>query len=170
MRNNALAATLGAATLLLLGGTASADGDHDGRSRARPINGAWEVTTTVRLDAKDCATAAVVGVGLNPFPSFYTFHDGGTLNEQGARASSANRGSGHGLWVRTGYSTVRYRLKFHGFDDNRLLVSTTEVTVDAAVAKGGGAFEGIGRLVQTDLSGNSRRFCLTLTGTRMSLD
>ncbi len=136
--------------------------------------GAWEVTTTVRLlptqPGQTCADTNPVGVGLNPFPAYDTIHKGGTMNEQGTRSSSANRGSGHGLWKRTGHDTFRYRVKFHGFDDNRLLVNSTTITIDAVLGEDGDQFAGVGGLSQTDLSGNTRNFCLTLVAKRMTLN
>ena len=106
------------ASLGILAGSTLAHDDDDG---SRPtLQGAWEAEVTLREDGPDCTIAAIVGVGVNPFRQFYTFHEGGTANEWGTRAPPATRGVGSGAWERTGNVKYRYRVKFHSFDANGL--------------------------------------------------
>jgi hypothetical protein len=153
------------ASLSLLAGPASADG-----SPARPqLEGAWQVEVTLRVDAADCTTAAIVGIGPNPFPSYNTFHRGGTMSEFGTRSPPASRTSGHGVWQRTGNRTFEYHAQFYSFDANGLLAATMDITADLKVASKGDTLGGVARLVRTDLSGNALRFCATLIGERITL-
>ena len=153
------------ASLSMFANPVSAHGD----GKPSQLEGAWQVVVTLRVDAPDCTTAAVVGVGLNPFPSFNTFHRGGTMSEFGTRSPPSNRTSGHGVWKRTGYRTFGYRAAFFSFDANGLLAASMDVRADVKLARQGDTFEGVSRLVRTDLSGNELRFCATVSGERISL-
>lgn len=156
-----------AACLPLLASPVSAQADDD---VPRPqLEGAWRVVVTLRVDAPDCTTAAIVGIGPNPFPSFNTFHRGGTMSEFGTRSPPATRTSGHGVWERTGYRSFEYRLLFDSFDVNGLLTATMDIRSDLKVARNSMTFEGVSRFVRTDISGNALRFCATLEGERISL-
>lgn len=167
MNKFAMLACSGAASLSLLSGVAQA-GD-DGRHDRPTLVGAWRVVVTLRVDAPDCTIAPIVGVGVNPFPSFNTFHKGGTMSEFGTRAPPATRTSGHGVWERTGYSTFDYRVLFDSFDANGLLTATMDIRSGLTLAIDGNTFEGVSRFVRTDISGNVLRFCATLSGERLSL-
>ncbi len=131
------------------------------------IVGAWEVVVTLRVSTPNCATAAIVGFGPNPFPSFNTFHLGGTMSEFGTR--SAARGSGHGIWKRVGSNTFKYRNMFHSFDANGLFFRTANTLADVTLEEDGQTLTGVARLTFTDLSGNTLNFCATLAGTRITL-
>lgn len=133
------------------------------------IEGVWEVVVTLRVAAPDCTTAALIPFGSNPFPSFNTFHEGGTMSEWGTRSPPATRSSGHGLWKRVGEDAFAYRLRFYSFDANGLLTARMDITSDLTLAPDGIAFAGVSRFLRTDLSGNVQNFCATLAGTRMSL-
>lgn len=187
MKKKSLANLLGVVTLALMSATASADGRGEGKfgdhRHAASLRGAWDVVTTVRVvptnaapDPVTCATTdQAAGPALNPFPAYYTFHKGGTMNEQGARASSANRGSGHGVWRRVTGDLFRLRLKFQGFDDSKAFASTTVITQGVALGDDGDSFEASGVLVQTLLNPPAntpavRTFCVTSVGTRMTVD
>ncbi len=124
---------------------------------------------TLRADAPDCTIASIVGVGLNPFPSFNTFHKGGTMSEFGTRVPPATRTSGHGVWRRSGHRTYDYRLLFYSFDANGLLTATMDIRTDLMLAPDGDTFEGVSRFLRTDISGNAVRFCATMNGKRISL-
>jgi hypothetical protein len=133
------------------------------------LEGAWEVVVTLRVDSPDCANAEIVGIGPNPFPSFNTFHRGGTMSEFGTRSPPASRTSGHGAWKRTGYRSFEYHAAFYSFDASGLLAATMNITADLKVNNQSKALEGVARLVRTDLSGNELRFCATLAGERITL-
>lgn len=141
----------------------------DDRLRLPLLDGAWNVEFRVRVDAADCTTAAIVGIGPNPFPALVTFHRGGTLSEFGTRSPSSVRSPGHGIWKRTGYRTFEYRAMFFQFDVNGLLNQTMDMRSNVTLAWQGDTFDGWSRLVLTDVSGNVRRFCATLRGERMTL-
>ena len=167
MNKIALLACSTAASLSLLAGSAQAD---DLETHARPaLEGAWQVEVTLRVDAPDCTIAPVVGVGPNPFPSFNTFHRGGTMSEFGTRAPPATRTSGHGVWKRTGFRTFDYRLLFYSFDVNGLLTATMDIRSDLKLAMNGQTFQGVSRFLRTDISGNALHFCATLSGERIKL-
>jgi hypothetical protein len=169
MKRSTILAALGAASLVAIGSPSSA-GDHPDHDReSRSLVGAWKVVVTLRVPAADCTTAAPVGVGPNPFPSFNTFHAGGTMSEWGARSPPATRSSGHGVWRRSGRDQYRYRMQFHSFDVNGLLTATMEINSDLTLGKDRDQFEGVARFVQTDLSGNARPFCATLEGGRLTV-
>jgi hypothetical protein len=157
-----------AASLLLLTGSALAD---SGRKDPRPkLEGAWQVEVTLRVDGPDCTIAPIVGGSApNPFPSFNTFHEGGTMSEWGTRAPPATRGSGQGVWQRTGYDAFSYRDMFHSFDANGLLTATMDIRSDLQLATDGTTFTGVSRFLRTDISGNALHFCATLNGARISL-
>lgn len=167
MNKFAMLACSAAASLSLLAGSAQAD--NDGRYSRPSLEGAWRVVVTLRVDAPDCTIAAVVGVGANPFPSFNTFHQGGTMSEFGTRAPPATRTSGHGVWERTGHRTYDYRVLFDSFDANGLLTATMDIRSGLNLHRDGNTFEGVSRFVRTDISGNALRFCATLSGERISL-
>lgn len=159
---------LTAGILAICSALANADDDKP-HFRKNSVQGAWEVTVTLRAPAADCTTAAVIGVGPNPFQQFYTFHEGGTMNEWGTRAPPATRGAGHGLWKRTGPDDFAYRVLFHSFDVNGLLSNKMDIRADLTLADGGQQFDGVARFVFSDLSGNARNFCATMVGTRLTL-
>jgi hypothetical protein len=121
------------------------------------------------VPAADCTTAALVPSGPNPFPSFNTFHFGGTMSEFGSRAAPATRSSGHGVWKRVGYDAFAYRLMFHSFDANGFLTAKMDIKSDVTLGADGLTFTGVSRFVRTDLSGNVLNFCATLTGARVTL-
>ena len=85
---------------------------HDDGKPQPQLVGAWQVVVTLRVDAPDCTTAAVVGTGLNPFLSLHTFHRGGTMSESERARLRCNRTSGHGVWDRTGNRSFQYRAVF----------------------------------------------------------
>lgn len=155
------------ASLPLLASPASAQGD--GAPPRPQLEGAWRVVVTLRVDAVDCTTAAVVGIGPNPFPSFNTFHRGGTMSEFGTRSPPSTRTSGHGVWERTGYRSFEYRVLFDSFDVNGLLTATMDIRSDLKVARNGNTFKGVSRFVRTDISGNALHFCATMDGERIAL-
>jgi hypothetical protein len=158
-----------AASLLLITEVASADKDYDWRRWGNSIEGAWQVEVTVRLPAEDCTTSPPVPVGPNPFPSFDTFHEGGTMNEHGSRSSPARRSPGFGVWERTGYRKFAYRDIFHSFDADGLLFATMDITSDLKLSKNGDTFTGVSRFVRTEVSGIVRHFCATMSGERITL-
>jgi hypothetical protein len=167
MRSSFLISCLAAGVLAMHAGNASADDKSEVRRSS--IEGAWEVVVTLRVPAADCTTAAPVAVGPNPFPSFNTFHRGGTMSEWSTRAPPATRGSGHGVWRRVSDDDFVYRLMFHSFDANGLLAAKMDIRSNLTLAADGQTFEGVSRFVFTDLSGFARNFCATLAGTRMLL-
>jgi hypothetical protein len=159
-----------AASLLLASGPASADKEDNWSDSGNSIQGAWQVETTVRLPADDCTTAPLVPpFAPNPFPSFNTFHQGGTMNEHGSRSSPAYRSPGFGVWERIGQRRYAYRLIFHSFDENGLLSATMNIRTDLNLAKDGQTFVGTSRFVRTDISGNALNFCATMTAERILL-
>lgn len=169
MRHHLLSGGAAAVVLVMLTGPALAD-DFPGLRHARPVlEGAWEVVVTLRVPAPDCATAAVFPIGPNPFPSFNTFHEGGTMSEWGSRAPPATRSSGHGVWKRIGFDEFGYRFMFHSFDGNGFLTATMDISADLQLARDGQTFVGVSRFVRTDISGNVQNFCATLEGERFSL-
>ena len=133
------------------------------------LEGAWQVVVTLRVDAPDCKTAEIVGFGPNPFPSFNTFHRGGTMSEFGTRVPPAARTPGHGVWKRTGERSFVYRSEFFIFDGNGLVAASMDIRSKLRLALTGNRFTGISRLVMTDVSGNEQPFCATLSGERIRL-
>jgi hypothetical protein len=133
------------------------------------LEGAWQVVVTLRVDADDCTTAPVVMDQWNPFPSFNTFHRGGTMSEFGTRSPPSTRTSGHGVWSRTGYRTFDYRTVFYSFGPDNALAASMDIRGDIKLAKHGRTFKGVSRLVRTDLAGNVLQFCATLSGERITL-
>ena len=154
------------ASLTLLAGVASAEDTPDTRPQ---LEGAWQVVVTLRLDAPDCKTAPVVDDQWNPFPSFNTFHRGGTMSEFGTRSPPSKRTSGHGVWKRTGYRSFEYRAVFYRFGADDELAGNMDVRADIKVARNSRTFKGESRLVATDMAGNALNFCATLDGKRISL-
>jgi hypothetical protein len=155
-------ATLGlAACLVFLTGTASATGG----SRWGFLEGAWRVDVTPRT----CDNGAPAGPPLRPaFPTLNTYHLGGTLSEHGSGLAPTQRGSGHGVWKRTGYASFAYRLTFQIFDVSGMLVSTQNVDSKLAVGPSGDTLTGTSTFTRTDPSGNvSPLQCATLAGTRI---
>lgn len=148
---------------------AAAADTREAQNYRQTIEGAWEVMVTLRLPAADCTTSPPVPFGPNPFPSFNTFHEGGTVSEWGSRAPPATRSSGHGVWERTGPRQFSYHLKFHSFDANGLLAATMDIATDLALSDDGKIFEGVSRFIRTDISGNALNFCATMSGSRMTL-
>lgn len=149
--------------------TSPVPAEYIGGYHKRSIEGAWQVVTTVRLPAADCTISPPVPTGVNPFASFNTFHEGGTMSEWGTRVPPAQRTSGHGVWERIGHNKFGYRLMFHSFDVNGLLTATMDITTELKLAKDGDTFTGVSRFVRTDLSGNVLNFCATMDGQRFTL-
>ena len=159
-----------AAGLLLASAAATADHSRDWRDGGKSLVGAWQVETTVRVHAEDCTTAPLVPpFAPNPFPSFNTFHFGGTMNEHGSRSSPAQRSPGVGVGERTGRSEYDYRLLFHSFDENGLLTATMDIRTQLVLAKDRETFDGVSRFTRTDISGNVLNFCATMSGQRIML-
>jgi len=164
-----------AAGLLLACGLATAsNNDHEDdnvrRSGGGALAGTWDVETTVRVNAVDCTTAPLVPpFAPNPFPSFYAFHDGGTMTEQGSRSPPSNRSTGFGVWERTRQLQYASLVKFHSFDENGLLAATIQIRTQMSLTKSGETFSGVGYLIRTDISGNALTFCVTMTGQRIEL-
>jgi hypothetical protein len=155
------------ASLGLFAGTASADAN--GSPPQPQLEGAWQVVVTLRVDASDCTTATVIVDPWNPFPSFNTFHRGGTMSEFGTRSPPSTRTSGHGVWKRTGGRTYEYRSVFFSFTPDNVLAANMDVRADIKLTRNGRKFEGVSRLVRTDLAGNALHFCATLAGERITL-
>jgi len=167
MNKLAILACITTASFSLLAASALADNDE---WAPRPtLEGSWQVEVTLRVDAPDCTIAPVVGTGLNPFPSFNTFHKGGTMSEFGTRSPPATRTSGHGVWERRGQRAYAYRELFYSFDPNGLLTATMDIRTDVKLATDGKTFGGVSRFLRTDLSGNALRFCATMSAKRISL-
>jgi hypothetical protein len=168
MRTTLLVNCLAASVLALHSAAAPAD-DRD-HSKRNTIEGAWDVVVTLRVPAEDCRTAAPVTVGSNPFPSFNTFHKGGTMSEYGTRNVPASRTSGHGVWRRAGKDEFVYRLSFFSFDSvNGILVARMDIRSNLTLSDDGQTFEGVSRFVRTNFGSTVQNFCATLAGTRMSL-
>jgi hypothetical protein len=134
-------------------------------SRWEFVEGSWRVDVTPRA----CDNGAPAGQPLGPaFPTLNTYHVGGTLSEHGSALSPAQRGSGHGIWKRTGYGSFTYRLTFQIFDPSGLLAATQNVTSNLTVAPKGNTFTGTSTFTRTDVSGNVEALrCATLAGTRI---
>lgn len=166
MKKLALVIGGAAASVLLATGTALAD--HGSGWGKRTIEGAWEVTTAVRMDADDCTTAPLVPVGPNPFPAFNTFHEGGTMSEWGTRSPPADRTSGHGVWERIGHNRFGYRLMFHSFRAGAL-DALMDIRTKITLSKDGETFTGVSRFVRTPFDdGPVLNFCATMEGRRIS--
>ena len=74
---------------------------------ARSVEGAWDVTVTIR----NCAD----GVEIRSFPRLNTFMQGGTMQETaagGTAAQPALRTPGHGIWEPVDGRSFRYTIKF----------------------------------------------------------
>ena len=168
MNKLAMLACSSAASLSLLAGSALAD-NYDEWPPRPTLEGAWQVEVTLRADGPDCTIAPIVGVGVNPFQSFNTFHKGGTMAEFGTRSPPATRTPGHGVWQRRGHRTYDYRELFYSFDANGLLTATMDIRTDVKLAMDGNTFGGVSRFLRTDVSGNTLRFCATMSGKRISL-
>lgn len=157
------------AALVLGAGAAWADDNTDEGAR-NSIQGTWEVILTLRLPADDCTTSPLIGVGLNPVPSFNTFHEGGTMSEFGVRSPAARRSAGHGVWDQVGRRRFAYHVAFFRFDGSDLFTGRIDIRSTMTLAADGQTLTGVGRLVQTGLSGTTEvNACVTLEGTRMSL-
>jgi hypothetical protein len=154
------------ASLALLAGVASAEASPDTRPQ---LEGAWQVVVTLRIDAPDCKTAPIVDDQWNPFPSFNTFHRGGTMSEFGTRSPPSTRTPGHGVWKRTGYRSIDYRTVFYRFGPDDAVSGNMDIRADVKVGQNSRTFKGESRLVVTDLEGNAVSFCATLDGKRISL-
>ena len=133
------------------------------------LEGAWQVVVTLRVDAPDCKKAEIVAFGPNPFPSFNTFHRGGTMSEFGTRVPPAARTSGHGVWKRTGDRSFEYRSEFFVFDGDGLVAANMDIRSELRLSRTGNKFTGVSRLVMTEISGNEQPFCATLSGERIRL-
>jgi len=140
------------------------------------IEGAWEVVVTLRWDGPDCTAAEIVpdgGGAINPFPTFYTYQQGGTLSEYGSRASPAHRTPGAGVWKQAGKSksdagkyVIRYT--FLTFDGSEQQDARIDVRGNISLAGGGNRLTGVARYIRTDVSGNAVPFCATVEGTRIN--
>jgi hypothetical protein len=161
-----LASSVMAGSLLVAGPASAASADNSSRPQ---LEGLWQVVVTLRVDAPDCSTATVIVDPWNPFPSFNTFHRGGTMSEFGTRSPPASRTSGHGIWKRTGNRSFEFRHVFYSFDANQALAANMDVRSDVTVNRKGNRFEGVARLVRTDLEGKALHFCATLNGERITL-
>lgn len=80
---------------------------------ARSLEGAWDVTVTIR----NCAD----GTEVRSLPRLITFFQGGTVQETaagGTQAAPAPRTPGHGIWESLGGRSFRYTIKFLRLDAN----------------------------------------------------
>ena len=140
------------------------------------IEGAWEVVVTLRQNGPDCSTAGIIPGGngaANPFPTFYSYHQGGLLSEYGSRASPAHRTPGAGVWRQAGKrksdaGKYAIRYTFLTFDGSELQDARIDVRGDISLVAGGDKLTGVARYVRTDLSGNAVPFCSTIDGTRIT--
>jgi len=170
MNKLVLLACSSAASLLLVGSSVSANGDYDWQHAGNSLEGAWQVETTVRVDAEDCTTAALVPPPApNPFPSFNMFHEGGTMTEHGSRSPPSSRSPGFGVWERIGRDKYAYREMFHSFDADGILIATMDIRSVVTLSKHGDTFTGVSRFVRKETSGNVRNFCATHSGERITL-
>lgn len=159
-----------AGTVLSAGGLLADAGQQESWPPApSTIVGAWQVETTVRVNAADCTTAAPVPVGLNPFPGLSTFHAGGTVSETGSRSPPSRRSPGHGVWRRTGGKTYDARYTFQVFDTNGFQSNIMDVRSAITLSADGDSFTGVSRFLFSDISGNTMPFCATHDGVRFSL-
>lgn len=145
--------------------TAGAAAHADGRAKWEFIEGTWRVEVTPR--ACDSAGNPVGNPLGSSFPTFNTYHRGGTLSEHGSRMPPSQRGSGHGIWRRSGYAAFDYRMAFQVFDVSGALTATQNIGAELQM-RGANSFTGKARFTRTDLSGNvSPPQCATLAGARM---
>jgi len=89
-------------------------------SKARRLEGTWEVQVTLR----NCQT----GAALRTAPAFLTFAQGGTLVETTAVFSSAQRSPGHGFWEHTGGKTFKAVSKAFIFNPDGTWAGTQTIT------------------------------------------
>jgi hypothetical protein len=148
---------------VLFAGAAQADGKG---ASWQFIEGAWRVDVTPHAcNAAGQSTGSPLDL---PFPTFNTYHRGGTLSEHGSRLPPAQRGSGHGIWRRAGYGTFDYRLSFQVFNPSGMFVATQNISAKLTM-NGANTFTGDSSFSRTDLSGNTSPLqCAKLAGTRMS--
>lgn len=159
-----------AACLLLAAAAVSASGSSDWRYAGQTLEGAFQVVTTLRVNAEDCTTAALLPpFAPNPFESFNMFHEGGTMTEHGSRSPPSLRSPGFGIWERVGGRRYENRFMFHSFDVTGALVAVMDVTSELTLSKDGSTFEGVARLVRTPIDGTALNFCGTMTGERFTL-
>ena len=161
-----LALLVGGAAVGMLLATGGGVAHGSGREQLT-IEGAWEVTTTVRLPADDCRTSPPVPVGLNPFASFNSFHEGGTMSETGTRSPPSDRTPGHGVWERIGDNRFGYRVMFHSFRDGAL-DALMDIRTRVKLSRNGETFTGVSRFVRTAVDGTVLNFCATMEGKRIN--
>lgn len=160
-----------AASLSLVTSSVAAS-DDDWRYAGNSLQGAWLVETTVRVSADDCTTAPLLPPPApNPFPTFDTFHEGGTMSEWGSRSPPSRRSSGHGVWERIGNQRYAYRLMFHSFDEFGALTATMDWHMTVKLSKDGDSFEGVGRFTRTSVDETLPvlNFCGTMSAARITL-
>lgn len=156
-------------TTLLSGGSLASGEQKIQWHHLDTIVGAWQVEVTLRVDAQDCTTAALVTFPPNPFPSLNTFHEGGTMSETGSRSPPSMRSPGHGVWKQVGRKRYSTRNTFQSFDANGLLAADMDLRSDIKLSRDGSRFTGVTRLTRVDTSGNVFLFCATLEGVRFDL-
>ena len=162
MNKKLILTTLGAAICVAQSNTFAGDDHH---SRRNSIEGAWNVEVTLR----DCATGAVAPVPNPTFPTLNTFHQGGTLSEHGGRFSPATRGSGHGVWKRTGARTFQLRFVFQMFDTNGLLTGNQDVLTTVELSSDGDSSTGTARVTINRIGLPPIFGCATSVGQRIEL-
>lgn len=162
MNKKLILTTLGAAICLAQSSTFA---DEDRRTRRHDLEGAWTVEVTLR----DCVTGAVAPVPNPVFPTLNTFHKGGTMSEHGGRFSPATRGSGHGVWKRTGARTFELRFMFQMFDVNGLLTGDQDVRTTVELSGDGNSSTGTARVTVNRIGLPPILGCATSVGQRVEL-
>lgn len=129
------------------------------RSRARKLEGSWNIQVTRR----DCQT----GTALVNFPTMSTFMRGGTMQDYGIALAPTGRGPGHGIW--NYQSGRRYTSAFQFFLFGADGVSTGRQIIRRQIELdySGNAYTAVGAVQVFNPAGTViANICTTETGAR----
>ncbi len=117
------------------------------RSRnSRALVGVWNLQVTGR----NCQT----GVEIRTFPSMFTIHRGGTMNEWGSGNAPSTRGLGQGIWDYDSQRNYKSSFQFFRFNADGTLAGKQVIRQQIELSRDGSSFTSTATAHVLDVNGN----------------
>jgi hypothetical protein len=121
--------------------------DLNARSmNARALVGVWNLQVTGR----NCQTGEVI----RTFPSMFTIHRGGTMNEWGTSIAPSTRGLGQGVWSYESEGQYTSAFQFFRFNADGILVGKLVTRQQIQLSRSGDSFTSAATSQVLDVNGN----------------
>lgn len=121
--------------------------DLSARSRnSRALVGVWNLQVT----GLNCQT----GDAIRTFPSMFTIHRGGTMNEWGSNTAPSTRGLGQGIWSYASRGNYTSAFQFFRFNADGTLAGRQIIRQRIELSHDGNSFTSSATAQVLDVNGN----------------